>query len=423
MKPDQFLAVSDFESRARRFLPRCIQTYICDGVEDDITLRANREAFQEISFLARGLAGVSERNQEVELWGKRYPTAVAIAPMGAAAVCRDEVDLDLARAAAKVGIPFILSGASTVPLERVQQEAPGIWYQGYLPGDTERIGALMDRVQAAGIDVLVITIDTAVGPNGETHVRSGFTIPPRLSARLLFDGMLHPDWSFNVFAKTLLRDGIPRFTNMSADSAGFPITVVPTGGFRHGRDLLTWEHVEWIRARWRGKIVIKGVLHPEDARLAVTYGADGVIVSNHGGRTLDSASATLRALPAVLAAVPADFPVMVDSGFRRGTDVVKAIALGARMVFLGRPMLYGATVGGTRGVLRVIEILRAEIDRTLALLGCSRLEALTADWLVPASSSVHATNIYNSSPAMAGVRTPSCRPSIATTAGSAMTPL
>ncbi len=382
MKLDRLLSVADFEKAARRRLPKAVLGYVEGGTEDCHTLRANRAAFDHVVFRPRGLTGVAGRTQKVELWGREYASPIGIAPMGVTAICHHECDVALASAAHRQQIPFILSGLSTVPMEKVQAAAPGIWYQGYIPGDIQRIGSLMKRLEAAHIKVLVVTIDTAVGANRENNERAGFTIPFKISPRLVLDGILHPAWSASVFGRTLMNGGIPRFTNVLADPQGFRITEEPSGGFRQGRDLLTWEHLRWMRDNWRGKLLVKGLVHPEDARLAVKHGMDGVIVSNHGGRQLDGAISALQALADVKSVVPPDFPVMIDSGFRRGTDVLKAIALGARLVFMGRPMLYGAAVAGTQGVSRVIDILRTEIDRNLALLGCSDIGALSPDWLV-----------------------------------------
>jgi len=377
---DELLSVHDFELEARKRLPSAVFTYVRGGTEEGQTLRHNRSVFEHIAFRPRGLAGVAVRSQKTMLWGEPVDSPIGIAPMGATAICRRQCDLDLARAAHAASIPFVLSGLSTVPLEHVLNQAPGTWYQGYLAGDLERIGKLIARLQATRVGVLVVTIDTAIGANREHNQRSGFSIPFRLSAGLASQGVLHPRWAVGVFANTLLRDGIPQFCNVAAEG-GFRITEEPKGGFREGRDRLTWEHVRWIRERWNGRLLVKGVLHPADAELAVRTGLDGLVVSNHGGRQLDGAVATLEALPDIVASVPRDFPVMVDSGFRRGTDVLKAIALGARLVFLGRPMLYGASVAGEAGVTRVIEIMKTEIDRNLALLGCPDVVNLDAGWL------------------------------------------
>ena len=383
MKLHQLLSVSDFERRARALLPRAVFGYVNGGTEDCLTLDANRAALRAVQFRPRGLVGVAERSQVVELWGRSYAHPFGIAPMGVTAMCRHRCEQDLARAAADAGIPFVLSGLSTLPMERLREAAPGFWYQGYIPGDKQVIAPLMQRLAANGVEVLVVTIDTPLGANRENNQRNGFTIPFRFSAGLLWDGMRHPRWSIDVFARTLLCERqIPRFCNVTADARGYAITEEPQGGFRQGRDRLDWSHLQWMRDAWRGRIVLKGVAHPADAERAHGLGLDGVIVSNHGGRQLDGAQGALDALPAVVAVVPRSFPVMVDGGFRRGTDILKAIALGARMVFLGRPMLYGAAVAGQAGVARVISILGAEVDRNLGLLGCPDVNALDEDFIV-----------------------------------------
>ncbi|WP_454691983.1 alpha-hydroxy acid oxidase [Achromobacter aloeverae] len=382
MRLDRLLSVHDFERAALRRLPRILQNYVYAGTEDGATLRANRDAFARLALRPRGLTGVSARSQAVSLWGRDYDAPLGVSPMGALAICRYECDREIAAGAAAQKVPYILSGYSSVPVEQLQAAGLDVWYQGYLPGDVERIGALLKRLEAARVEVLVVTVDTAVGANREHNERAGFSIPFQFSARLLLDGILHPRWLASVFFKTLSRAGIPRFTNSSADPAGFRITEHPPGGFRNGRDALDWTHLEWIRAHWKGRIVLKGVIHPGDAERAVRLGLDGVMVSNHGGRQLECMQASLLALPHVVRAVPSDFPVFIDSGFRRGTDVFKALALGARMVFVGRPALYGAIVGGAAGTARVLSILKTELDRNMALSGCRVLAEVTSDLLV-----------------------------------------
>lgn len=329
-------------------------------------------------FRPRGLSGVANVSQAVELWGRRYASPIGVAPMGVMAICRHECDLALARAAYAGEIPFILSGASTMPMEQLQAETPGIWYQGYFPGDTARLGRILQRLERAAIDVLVVTSDTPVAGNRENNQRNGFMIPFRPSLRLALDGATHPRWLLDVLMRTLLVSGVPRFANLY-EEMGPAIIEEPAQGFRGGRELLRWEHMSWLRERWRGRLVVKGILHPADAQEAVSRSLDGIIVSNHGGRQLDGAMAPLLALPAIKAVVPVDFPVMIDGGFRRGTDVLKAVALGARLVFMGRPFLYGAAVAGQSGASRVIEILRAEIQRNLALMGIADVLRLQHD--------------------------------------------
>jgi len=375
-----FHSLDDFESAARRRLPRAVFGFVAGGAEAEHSLRENRAAFTRVGFVPRGLRDVSRRSADVTLWGRSHPLPVGIAPMGIAGMCRHEADLALAQAAHAAGLPFILSGSSNVPLERIQQLAPGTWYQAYFPGDTARMERILQRLQAARTEVLVVTIDTCVAGNRENNARRGFTVPFALNPSLMLDGLLHPRWLLGVFARTLRRGGVPRWCNLY-EEIGCRITEEPAHGFRTGRDLLSWEHIAWLRARWPGRLLLKGVMHPADAAEAVRLQLDGLIVSNHGGRQLDGSLSTLQALPEIVAAVPEGFPVMVDGGFRRGADVLKAVAFGARMVFVGRPLMYAAAVGGQAGVRHAIGLLQGEIDRNLALLGCARLDELTRDRL------------------------------------------
>ncbi len=385
MKPSKLLNAMEFEREARRILPHSVGGFLFGGAEDGRSLAENLAVFDRLLFRPQGLTGTSARSQSVELWGARYSSPIGIAPIGVAALACHRCDLVLAKAAAKNGIPFILSGSSNVPLEQIVEQAPDAWYQGYLPGDESRLEKLMLRLEAAQVRNLVVTIDTPVGANRETNERNGFVLPLRLTPRLALDGIMHPRWTIRVFMRTLLRDGIPRFANQSHEP-GNPITADQPQGFRSGWDKLDWNHLRWLRDRWQGRLLIKGVLHEDDARKAVGIGLDGLVVSNHGGRQLDSAVSTLQALPEIVAAVPRSFPVLIDGGFRRGTDVMKALALGARMAFMGRPMLAGAAVAGSQGVDRVIQIFKSEIDRNQALLGCADITALNTNYLTTASA-------------------------------------
>jgi len=380
---DRCLSVRDFEREARRIMPRCVEGYVCGGTEDGASLDESMRALRDIGFRPRGLRVVDQRSSQVSLFGQDYAMPVGFAPTGFSAIVMHECDLALARAAQDARIPFIISGASSVPLERLQ-EATGkrCWYQAYLPGNIERIAKLMARLRLAEIPVLVVTIDTCVGANRENLQRLAFTVPFKMSPSVVLDGMLHPRWTLNVFMRTLFGSGVPRFSNLY-EEIGPPITQDPPNGFRGERDKLSWEHIRWIRENWPGKLVLKGVMHAEDARQACEAGADGVIVSNHGGRQLDGCISPLQALPDIVAAVPSGFPVMVDGGFRRGSDVLKAIALGARMVFTGRPQLFGAAVAGNAGIRKVAEIFRSEISTDMALLGCSTLADVAPDLIAP----------------------------------------
>lgn len=382
MSAGKLLSVADYERTAARRLPACVRGYVRGGTEDEVSLHENRRAFEDWQFVPRGLCGVADRHTRVALWGRAFAQPVGIAPTGLAALVAHDGDLHLARAARDAGVPFIISGSSSVPMEELLADNPDCWYQAYFPGDRERIGRILERLARAKVGTLVVTIDTCVAANRENNARLDFNIPFRLTPRLLLDGMLHPRWSLGVFARTLATRGVPRFANLY-EEVGTPITVDPPQGFRTGRDRLTWDDLQWLRERWTGRLVVKGVLHPVDAERAAAIGVDGVIVSNHGGRQLDGALAPLHALPEVVRAVPASLPVFMDGGVRRGTDVLKALALGARLVFVGRPTLYGLAVAGRSGVGAVLGLLQQEIERDLALLGCREPGAVTRALLRP----------------------------------------
>ncbi len=379
MNSQRILSLGDFEPAARGRLPRSIFGFVAGGAEEGRSLRANREAFDGFAFRPQVLVDVSNRSQATSLFGRRCAMPVGIAPMGAAGLCRFEADLALARAAGTAGVPCVLSAVSTVPLERIIREAPGTWYQAYIPSDRERIGRLLDRLRSAGYEVLVITLDVPVAANRENNLRNGFSMPPRLNMQLALDGLTHPRWLAGTLARTLLRGGIPRFENIAAERGGW-IIAEDRQGFRAGRDSLSWSDVAWIRSQWKGRLVLKGILSGRDARRACDAGADGIIVSNHGGRQLDGAIAPLRALPEVAAAA-GDAVVMIDGGIRRGTDVLIALALGAKFAFVGRPMLFAAALAGEAGVAHALGILRQEIDRDLALLGCTEIASVNRQLL------------------------------------------
>jgi L-lactate dehydrogenase (cytochrome) len=376
----RLLSLEDFEAAARRHLPRPIFGYVCGAAEDNRSLKENRACFDDYALRPRVLVDVSGRTQRAELFGTTWSSPFGIAPMGLSALSAYRGDIVQARAAQQAGIPMILSGSSLIRMEEVIAAAPDAWFQAYLPGRADRIDALLDRVAAAGFRTLVVTVDIPVSGNRENNVRAGFSTPLRPSLRLALDGLLRPRWLLGTFARTLLRHGMPHFENSFAER-GAPILSATVLRDFSGREHLGWEQLAQVRRRWRGRLVVKGILDPRDARLARDHGADGVIVSNHAGRQLDGAVAPLRALPEIVAAV-ADLPVMMDSGIRRGTDVLKALALGARFVFVGRPFNYAASIAGEAGVAHAIGLLRDEIDRDMAMLGINSLAELSAQFLV-----------------------------------------
>ncbi len=374
------LSLDDFERAARRFLPRPVFAYVSGAVEDNVAYRDNRAAFDEYGFVPRILTDVSRRSTRATLFGEEYAMPVGIAPMGIAALAAYRGDLVLARAAKEARIPMVMSGSSLIRLEEVAAENPDAWFQAYLPGEPARIEALIDRVAAAGCRTLMVTVDVAVLPSRENNVRAGFTTPLRPSLRLAWDGITHPRWLFGTALRTLVRHGMPHFEN-SFKERGAPILSRTVERDFTKRDHLNWKHLEQIRAQWKGRFVLKGIMSVDDARIARDKGVDGIIVSNHGGRQLDSTVSPLRVLPDI-AREAGGMAVMMDSGVRRGTHVLKALALGASFVFVGRPFNYAASIAGVEGVRHAIGILGTEIDRNMALLGINSLAEMDATRLL-----------------------------------------
>jgi L-lactate dehydrogenase (cytochrome) len=373
----RYLSLDDFEATARRRLPKFIYGYIAGAVETDAALADNRRAFAEYGFVPRVLNDVSGREQTTKLFGKTYAAPFGIPPMGSAALCAYRGDVVLTRAAAAINVPMILSASSLISLEDVRRENPAAWYQAYLAGDVSRIEPLVDRVAAAGYDTFVVTADVPVPPNRENNIRNGFRIPLAITPRIAWDTVTHPHWLFGTWARTLLNHGMPHFENMDA-KRGPPVLAKNLMRNIGKRDQLAWKHVELIRKRWNGRLVVKGLIAPADARIARECGVDGVIVSNHGGRQLDYTMSSLRTLPEI-ASEAGGMTVMLDGGIRRGTDVLKALALGAQFVFVGRPMLYAAVAGGEAGVQRALTLLKDEIDRDMALLGIRSIGEISSD--------------------------------------------
>jgi len=375
-------SLEDFEPRARRHLPRRIFGFVEGGVETNAARDANRAAFAAWSFRPRVLVNTVGRSLQAPLFGKTYAAPFGIAPMGATSLMAFECERVLAEAAGAANIPFILSGSSLMALETIVKVNPNAWFQAYIPGDRERIGPLVDRVASAGYGTLVVTVDVSVAGNRENNARNGFMLPLRPSMSLAWDGITHPHWLFGNLCRTLLTRGMPHFENVDAVRGAPLISAAAERSFGR-RDALCWDDIAWIRDRWPGTLLLKGILAPDDARLAEAMGIDGIIVSNHGGRQLDGAMPSLAALPDVHRAGSV-MTIAMDSGIRRGTDVLKALALGAQFVFVGRPFLYAAAIGGTAGVRHAINLLSLEIDRNMAMLGCRSLEQVGPSLLVPA---------------------------------------
>lgn len=369
------LALEDFERHARKRLPNMIYQYVKGGVETGRGLAAAHEAYQQYVFVPRMFRDVSGRDQRVNLLGHDWAHPFGVAPLGGASFVSYRADLMLAKAARAMNVPMILSASSLIPLEEVIAANPDAWFQAYLAGDQPRIDRLVDRVEHAGYKTLVVTGDTPMLGNREHNTRSGFSMPIKITPKVMWQSAMSPRWLLGTVAQTFLRHGAPHFENTDAERG--PPMMSSKVRNTNARDKLSWKHVEAIRKKWKGNLVIKGLMSPDDAFIARDLGADAVILSNHGGRQLDHTVPPLHTL-AEIAAAKGNMKVIIDSGIRRGTDVMKAMALGADFVFLGRPFLYGAVIGAQAGVEHAMHILRDEIDRDLALIGVTRPEQLNA---------------------------------------------
>jgi (S)-mandelate dehydrogenase len=364
------ISIEDLRRIAQRRLPRSSYEYLEGGAEDELSLKRNREVFERIAWVPRSLVGVAMPELAVNLLGKRANIPVVIAPTGFNGLLWPQGDLALARAAASAGIPFTLSTVSNCPIERLAREAPGDnWFQLYPVKDPRSLERLVDRARDAGYRTLVVTIDVPVLGAREWDQRN-YRAPMKLGFASLLDMLAHPGW----LCRVLLPGGVPRFENL--------VEFLPSGGERQSallgarylstqiNPMFSWDDIARLRKRWSGRLVLKGILNVDDARRAVGAGADGIVLSNHGGRQLDSAVSGLELLPAVAAELRDRVTLLVDGGFRRGSDVLKAVALGAHGVMIGRATLYGLAAGGEAGVAHALNLLRSEMERTMTLLGC-----------------------------------------------------
>lgn len=379
-KLQHILSLDDFERAARRHLPKPIYGYIAGAVENGRTLRENRTVFDEIGFIPRNVTDVSRRSTALSLFGHEYAAPFGIAPMGISALSAYRGDLVQASAARQANVPMMMSGSSLIRMEEIAARCPQTWFQAYLPGEPARITQLVSRIAASGFKTLVLTVDSQILANREHNIRAGFSTPLRPSLRLFWDGISHPRWLLGTALRTLVRHGMPHFENNYAQR-GAPILARNVARDFGGRDHLTWAHVQQVRQQWTGRLIVKGVMCVEDALLAQANGADGIVVSNHGGRQLDSTVSPMRVLPGIVQAVGA-MPVMIDSGFRRGTDVLKALALGAAFVFIGRPFNYAAAIAGEPGVRHAIDLLASEVHRNMGMLGLNRLSDISPEKLM-----------------------------------------
>ena len=373
--------IADLREMARRRLPRGMFEFVDRGTEDEVALANNRVAFERIKFRPRTLVDVSTRSQEITLFGCKAALPIAVGPTGTAGLLWYQGEIGLARAAAAAGIPFTVAINSMTSVETIAEQAGGrLWFQLYMWSDRARSLEIVARAKAAGCEALIVTVDGAVRANREYGHRNGFEMPFRFNRRNVAGVLARPGWLCNVLLRYALTSGIPRFENYPADIMD-RLTARTLRSSYLKNDSLTWDDIRTLRKLWPGVLMVKGILHPQDAVLAADSGADAVIVSNHGGRMLDSAMAPIEVLPEILDAAGKRITVMVDSGVRRGADVVKAMALGAQAVLIGRATLYGVAAAGEAGAARAIALLRDEVSRVMALVGAREIAELDRSFL------------------------------------------
>jgi (S)-mandelate dehydrogenase len=378
---DNCYNIHDLRDAARRRLPKGVFDFFDRGTEDEVALANNRAAFEKLKLKHRALVDVSKRSMATTLFGKPVSMPMAIAPTGVAGMCWYHGELELAKAASAAKIPFTLATGAMTPMEEIAEKAPGrLWFQLYVWEKRELSYELIERAKNCGFEALLITVDTTVGPNREYNARNGFHQPFRLTRRATIDVLKRPRWVTTVLAPYVLRGSLPKYENYPKHLQQ-SIRTDPNTQAVMRRDSLSWEDIKIFRKKWPGILMIKGVNRPDDAVKAAEYGCDGIVVSNHGGRNMDSAVASIDALPEIAEAVGEKATVILDSGVRRGSDIAKALALGAKAVLTGRATLYGTSVGGQAGAMKAIDVIRKEFDNTMAYCGCNRIEEITPDIL------------------------------------------
>jgi L-lactate dehydrogenase (cytochrome)/(S)-mandelate dehydrogenase len=370
----------DFRAMARRKLPQIAFDFIDGGADDELGMVRNREAFSDYQLLPRYLNDVTTRDQSTTLFGRKYSSPIGISPTGMAGLFRVGADSMLAAAAKKANVPFLLSSASNFRIEDAADIAPdNVWFQMYATSDHRINMDLVRRAREAKVGVLVITVDVPVNSNRERNRRNGFTRPFRMTPSIMLDTLIRPGWLLQY----LKSGGMPMMSNWQpyAREGANADEVADMYGTLTPAPMTSWDTVTAIRREWEGPLVIKGILHPDDALQSAAHGLDGVIVSNHGARQLDAAPSPISMLPAIRAAVGDRMTVMLDSGVRRGSDVITAKCLGAQACFFGRPTLYAVAALGQDGADQVFAIMRREIDAVLTQIGCGNFGDLTERFL------------------------------------------
>ena len=380
---DRCLNIWDLRNAAKRRLPKGVFEFVDRATEDHIAVANNRSAFERIKLRHRALVDVSKRSVATNLFGKPAGLPMAIAPTGAAGLCWHQGELELAKAAAKAKIPLTLSTASMTAMEKIAEhggpdKGGRLWFQLYVWKQRELSHQLIERANRNGFEALIVTVDSPVSPNREYNTHNGFGLPFTPTPRFVLDVMRHPRWATDVLLKYYTTTGMPRHENYPPE---YQQSILSGVGSRDAMraDSLDWNDIARFRDIWPGILMIKGVNRPDDAVKAIEYGLDGIVVSNHGGRNMDSSAAPIDLLADIAEAVNERATVILDSGVRRGSDIAKALALGAKAVLTGRATLYGTAVGGEAGALRAISLIRNELDKTMAYTGCRTVDELTPD--------------------------------------------
>ena len=369
--------IFDLRDMAKKRIPKWLFEFVDRGTEDEVALRNNREAFERIQFNPRMLVDVSGRKLDTSIFGKEHKMPIGIAPTGAAGMMWYQGELELARAAKDAGVPFSLATGSITSMEKVAGEVGGtLWMQLYMWADRKLSHQLVRRASAAGFEALLVTVDGAVAGNREYNRRNGYSVPFKYNGKNTTDVLMHPRWLFGTLCRYLANGGMPRRENFPDELRGDKITTGYGGTKETRSDSLNWDDLKALRDIWPNKLVVKGILHPDDAEKSLEYGADAVEVSNHGGRNCDGAPAPIEVLPDIVKAVGGKTTIIFDSGVRRGSDVVKALALGADFVLIGRSTLYGTAAAGYDGAKRALDIYKGEISRSMAQLSCNRVSEI-----------------------------------------------
>ncbi len=378
---DSAINIDDLKRMAKRHIPKIMFDFIEGGADDESGLATNAKAFRDLRLVPRYYVDTSKRSQKTEILGQSFSTPFGIAPTGMAGAFRKDAEKFLARAAADKNVPYLMSGASNLSMEDgFKLAGQNLWYQIYGAKDRSFQLDLVKRATDLGLKTLAVTCDVPVSSNRERNRRNGFVRPLRMSVPTILESMLHPEWVANYFR----HGGLPYFANWRnyAPKDATPDQVADLFASQTPDASQTWDDIAAIRAAWKGNLLIKGIMHPEDARIAMRMGVDGLIVSNHGGRQLDNMPSPLEMLPMIRNAVGPEVPLLLDSGVRRGSDVVAAMCMGANFVFSGRSVLYGATAGELKGVNKAVSILQREIDLVMGQIGANTVADLGPHFLL-----------------------------------------